>query len=134
MAKWIGWVAAALIAAAALVPLGYRVRFGKRAAPESETIRFHVVVGIAVSVVALLHTLAVLGALGSASAIEAGMVTFVPGVAAFFLLFAHVGVGLQLREPKVRNRAKKRRTHVTTAIAIALAAAAHVIALRFAAP
>ena len=94
MAKWIGWVAAALIAAAALVPLGDRLRLGKRAAPESGAIRFHVVVGIGVALVALLHTLAVLGALGSADiAIEAGMMSVRSGRRRrFFLLFAHVGI------------------------------------------
>jgi phosphatidylserine synthase len=132
MAKWVGWVATLLIVLAGLVPLAYRARLGKRAAPESTPIRAHVLIGLAVALVALLHTLAVMGALGSADAIEGGSVAFVPGVLAFFLLFAHVGVGLQLREPKLRDRPRKRRTHLATAIAIVIAAAVHVIALRLA--
>ena len=132
MAKWVGWVAVALIVAAAIVPLGYRAREKKRAAPDSGAIRLHVVLGLAVAVVALVHTLAVLGSLGSEGAVEAGMIAFVPGVLGFFILFAHVGVGLRLREPKLRDRASKRRTHLATAIAIAVATAMHVIALRFA--
>ena len=132
MAKWIGWIATALIVAAAVIPLGYRVRLGRRAAPESGTIRVHVVIGLAVAVVALMHTLAVLGSLGSPDAVAAGMVAFVPGVVAFFVLFAHVGVGLRLREPRLKDRASKRRTHLATAIAIALATALHIVALRVA--
>ena len=134
MARWIGWVAAAFIVAAGLVPLAYRARLGKRPTPDSGTVRVHVALGVTVALVALLHTLAVLGALGSSGAIEAGMMTFVPGVAAFFLLLAHVGIGLQLREPRLRNRPKKRRAHVLTALAIVTAAAVHVVALRVSAP
>jgi hypothetical protein len=130
MARWVGWIATALIVVGGLVPLVYRARFGKRAAPDSAPIRLHVIVGIAVAVVALLHTLAVIGALGASDAVEAGTLSFLPGGIAFFLLFAHVGVGLQLREPKLRDRAKKRRTHLGTAIAIAVAAAVHVATLR----
>ena len=48
----------------------------------------------------------------------------------FFVLFAHVGVGLQLRNPALKRRASKRRTHVITASLIVLAIALHVVLLR----
>jgi hypothetical protein len=134
MAKWIGWIATGLIVIAGLVPLGYRARFGKRAAPESPPIRTHVILGLAVALVALVHTLAVIGSLGSPDAVDAGTLSFVPGGLAFFLLFAHVGIGLRLREPKLKDRPKKRRTHLATAIAIVVAAGVHVVALRVAGP
>jgi hypothetical protein len=57
------------------------------------------------------------------------MTAFAPGAAAFFLLFAHVGVGLQLLRPKLRDRNGKRRTHVVLASSIALLAAVHVLVL-----
>lgn len=131
MALWIGWIAAGFILLAGLVPLVYRIRAGKRAVPGSPPISTHVVIGLAVALIALVHTLAVLGALGSEGAIDAGAIALAPGAAGFFLLFAHVGVGLRLREPKLRDRARKRRTHVITASLIVVATLVHVLALRF---
>ena len=49
--------------------------------------------------------------------------------AAFFLLVAHAGLGLQLREPKLKDRARKRRMHTTTAVLIALMVAIHAVLL-----
>src|SRR3982751_3726873 len=109
MARWVGWAATALILLAGLVPLVYRARSGKRASPESSPIRLHVILGLAVVVVALLHTLGVIGALGSADAIEGGTWALAPGAAAFLVVVAHVGIGLRLREPKLRDRPKQRR-------------------------
>jgi hypothetical protein len=130
LALWIGWIAAGCILLAGLVPLVYRLRMGKRAVPGSTPISLHVALGLGVAAITLVHTLAVLGALGSESAIDAGAIAFAPGAAGFFLLFAHVGVGLRLREPKLRDRASKRRTHVITASLITIATIIHVVALR----
>jgi uncharacterized membrane protein YbjE (DUF340 family) len=124
-----GWIAAALVVAAASVPLGHRALARKRAALESRTIRSHVVVGIAASAGAFAHALAIMPSLGSSTAIAAGMDALAPGALAFLLLLAHVGVGLQLRNPKLRGRPKTRRTHVAIATAIAVVVAVHVALL-----
>jgi hypothetical protein len=129
LASFSGWLGVALIVAAAFVPLGHRVLARRRAAPTSRTIHGHVVLGLATSAVALLHTFAVIPALGSPAAIRGGMIALAPATAAFFLLFAHVGVGLQLRNPRLRERAKTRRWHAVLAAAIAATVAAHVTAL-----
>lgn len=131
LALVIGWVAAGCILLAGLVPLVYRWRAKRRAVPGSQPISIHVAIGLGVAAIALVHTLAVLGALGSEGAIDAGAAAFAPGAAGFFLLFAHVGVGLRLREPKLRDRPSKRRTHVITASLIVIATIVHVLALRF---
>lgn len=122
-------MAVVAIAVAAIVPVGYRLRAGKRAAPPSKVIRAHVVIGLLTSMLAFTHTLSVLPELGSPAATGGGMIALLPGGAAFFLLVAHAGLGLQLRSEKLRDRATKRRAHVTTAIAIAIAVAIHVIVL-----
>ena len=129
VAAWTGWGSVTLLAAAALVPLAHRARAGKRALPGSGTLRAHATLGLALSACVLAHGLAAIGSLGSSEAVSGGMAAFAPGAAAFFLLFAHVGVGLQLLQPKLRDRPKKRRTHVTLAISIALLASVHVITL-----
>lgn len=131
MARVIGWIVVGLIVAAATLPL--RKRFGgARAAVDSPTIKLHVMAGLSVTLLALLHGISVLGALGSSSAIGAGTLSMAAGAAAFFVLFAHVGVGLQLREPKLKKRPEKRRTHLTTATLIAAFVAIHVVLLRLA--
>lgn len=127
-----GWIVLAVIAAAALVPLLARATSGKRGGPSSSPIRLHVWLGLLTVLTALGHTLLTAGDLGTERAIEGGMLALAPGVAAFFVLFAHVGVGLQLRNPKLRDRSAKRRTHAITASLIALASVAHVLALIFA--
>lgn len=124
-----GWLGAALIVFAALVPLGYRVLRRRRAAPTSRTIQGHVVLGLLATAVALLHTFAVIPALGSPAAIRGGMIALAPATAAFFLLFAHVGIGLRLRNPRLRARATVRRWHVVLAGAITATVAAHVVGL-----
>jgi hypothetical protein len=130
LASWSGWLGAALIVAAAFVPLGHRILAHRRTAPTSRTATGHVVLGFAATATALLHTFAALGALGSPAAIRGGMTALVPATAAFFLLFAHVGVGLRLRNPRLRARVKIRRWHVILGMTIAAAVAAHIIALR----
>ncbi len=89
----------------------------------------HVVVGFGASIAALLHTFAVLPALGSPASIRGGMGALGPGAVAVFLLFAHVGVGLQLRGKALRGRVRLRRRHVALALAIAVTVGVHVVAL-----
>lgn len=129
VAVWTGWLASAAIVLAALVPIVQRLREGKRAAPGSPSIRLHVTVGLATSAAAFLHTLTVLPALGSAAAIGAGTLALLFGGAAFFLLVAHAGLGLQLRRPKLKDRVSKRRMHTTTAVLIAVVVGLHVLLL-----
>jgi cytochrome b561 len=120
------WLAASLIVVAALVPLGHRVFRRRRAVLASQAITGHVVLGFSATAMAVVHTFAVVPALGSPAAIRGGMTALAPATLAFFLLFAHVGVGLRLRNPKLRERTKIRRWHVVLATMIVLAVAAHV--------
>lgn len=129
MAFWSGWLAVLALLTAGLVPLGYRMRQSKRAAPTSPTIKRHVLLGLATSALAFGHTMAVIPALGSPAATGGGMLALFPAGAAFFLLVAHAGLGLQLRNEKLRDRVKKRRAHTVTAVLISLAVAVHIIAL-----
>jgi len=129
IAVWSGWIATAAIALAALVPIVQRIRAGKRAAPGSSPIRLHVLVGLATAALAFVHTMAVLPVLGSPAAIAGGLFALLPAGAAFFLLVAHAGLGLQLREPKLKDRAHKRRMHTTTAVLNALMVAVHAVLL-----
>ena len=124
-----GWIAYALIAVAASLPLFARLREGKRVAPTSKPMTIHVQVGLSLAAAAFFHTLAILPSLGSPEAVAGGMIAIVPAVIAFFVLFAHVGVGLQLRNPKLRERPEKRRLHVIFASLIAVTATAHVVLL-----
>lgn len=130
METWTGWAAVLAIVVAASIPLLVRFRAGKRAAPSSQPIKTHVVVGIVTSGCAFAHTLVVIPALGSPAATGAGMTAIAPAGLAFFLLVAHAGLGLQLRNEKLKTRAKTRRSHAITAILIATAVTIHVVALR----
>ena len=103
-----------------------RLRQGKRAAPTSVPTRWHVVVGMIVAGAAFLHTLTAVFALGSPSAIGAGDLALASGAAAFLVLLAHTGLGLQLRKPKLRRRADIRRQHWATATLIVVAISVHV--------
>jgi hypothetical protein len=134
MAYWSGWVAVALILAAGVVPLLQRLREGRRAAPTSPSTRFHVVVGLTVAFVTFLHTLVAVLALGSPSAVAVGDLALAAGGLGFLVLTAHTGLGLQLRQPKLKQRGDKRRSHVLTAITITLAVAAHAVLLLNAGP
>ncbi len=123
------WLAASLIVVAGLVPLGVRVRRGRRAVLGSQPIAGHVVLGLSATAMAVVHTFAIVPALGSPAAIRGGMTALAPATLAFFLLFAHVGVGLRLRNPKLRERPRVRRLHVVLASTIVAAVAAHVTAV-----
>lgn len=129
IAIWSGWLATAAIVVAALVPIVQRLRGGRRAPPGSAPIRLHVTIGLATAALAFLHTMAVLPALGTPAAIGAGVFALLSAGAAFFLLVAHAGLGLQLRDPKLRDRANKRQQHTTTAVLIAITVAIHVVLL-----
>lgn len=130
MAVWTGWFAVAAIVLAVLVPIAQRLRAGQRGAPGSKPIRIHVYVGMATAALAFTHTLSIIPSLGSPAAISGGVAAMMAAGAAFFLLVAHAGLGLQLREPKLKDRKKKRRMHTTTAVLIALAVTVHVVLLR----
>jgi cytochrome b561 len=125
-----GWIAAALILIAATIPLLYRARLSKRAPPESKAIRGHVMLGLATSLATFLHTGLVLPELGSEAAVGGGSYAFLVGALAFLVMVAHGGLGLGLRNPKLRDRAKRRRTHATTAVILVSLVALHVVLLR----
>lgn len=129
MAFYSGWLATIAILIAVAVPIGQRVREGKRGAPGSPSIRLHVLVGLATAALAFAHTLMVIPALGTPAAIGAGVSALLAGGAAFFLLVAHAGLGLQLRDPRLKGRVTKRRQHTTTAILISIAVAIHAVLL-----
>jgi len=129
VAWWSGWLATLAIVVAAVIPLGMRLRIGKRPAPTSEAIRTHVILGFVTSAFAFGHTLLVVPALGSPAATGGGMMAIAPAGLAFVLLVAHAGLGLQLRDEKLRQRAKTRRSHATTAVAIAIAVTVHIALL-----
>jgi hypothetical protein len=124
-----GWTAAAVVIAAGSVPLGHRLLAKKRAAIGSGTIRSHVIIGTMAAAASFAHGMAILPSLGSPEAIGAGVMALLPGAVAFLLLIAHVGVGLRLRQPKLKERPKVRRTHFAFACAIWTAIAAHVVML-----
>lgn len=129
LARSTGWLATLAIVLAALVPLVHRARQGKRAAPRSPSVRLHVTIGFATSALAFGHTFAALPSLGSPAATGGGMAALLPAGSAFFLLVAHAGLGLQLRDPRLKERARKRRAHTMTALSIAVAVTVHVVAL-----
>ena len=133
MAHWLGWIAAWSIVVAAAIPVGVHLRQRKRAAPDSAPIRLHVVIGTVTALVAFGHTLAALADLGSSAAIGGGFLALMTGGVAFTIVIAHAGIGLQLRNVRLRDRARQRKRHVGTAIAIATVVAAHVWLLRNAA-
>jgi hypothetical protein len=133
-AAWItGWLTVVAMVVAVAVPIVQRIEHGKRAAPGSEPIRLHVIVGLTVSALAFLHTLLILPELGSPAATAGGMLALLPGGIAFVVMLAHAGLGLQLRDPKLKKRASVRRTHTITATLIALFVALHAVALERAA-
>jgi hypothetical protein len=124
-----GWLAVALVLMAVSFPVGHRLWMRRRAVVASRTIKVHVALGSAAAAGALVHTLSVLPSLGAPAVVGAGMLSLAPASAAFFLLFAHVGVGLRLRDPKLRDRAAKRRLHVALALSIIATITVHVVAL-----
>jgi hypothetical protein len=122
-------LAVVAIVVAVLVPIVQRVRHGKRAAPGSQPIKIHVYVGMTVSALSFGHTLAMIPELGSPAATAGGFVALLPGGVAFVFLLAHAGLGLQLRDPKLKQRPKIRRQHTITAVLISLAVGAHAFLL-----
>lgn len=132
MALWSGWLAAIAIVLAGAIPLGTRLRMGRRGAPTSRPIRLHIVLGLVTSALAFGHTILVIPALGSPAATGAGPLAIAPAGLAFFLLVAHAGLGLQLRDEKLKTRAKTRRSHAMTAAAIVLAVGIHILTLELA--
>ncbi len=134
MAAYSGWLAAALVPLAALIPLLVRMRRGKRAAPGEPPVRLHVVIGLVVAGTSFVHTLLAVLALGSPQAIAAGEVALGMGALAFVVLLSHTGLGLQLRQKKLRRRSDKRRQHVITAILITIAIGLHAGLLLTSAP
>lgn len=129
MASWSGWIAALLIVLSATVPLGYRLREGKRAPVGTPPIQAHVLLGLATSIATFVHTGLVLPELGSEAAVGGGGLAFAAGAFAFLVLIAHGGLGLGLRDPKRRDRARQRRRHATTAVVLAVIVLAHVVLL-----
>jgi hypothetical protein len=125
-----GWCTVALFLLAATIPLTHRAFRGRRAAPDTRLMQGHALVGLGTTFVALAHTMTILPAMGSPAAVAGGTIALAPGVLAVFMLCAHVGVGLQLRRRQLKDRARKRRTHVIIATGIAVAVLGHVLALR----
>ena len=124
-----GFVALGLVFIAGAVPLGYRLQQGRRAAPGSRPISIHVAIGVATTAAAFGHGLVALMSLGSSRAIAAGNLPLAVGAGALLVLMAHVGIGLQLRDPKARKRPELRRKHLMTALTIAALALAHTVML-----
>jgi hypothetical protein len=80
-----------------------------------------------------LHPLTALFSLGSEAAIGGGVLGLGLGALALVVLLAHTGIGLKLRNPKLRERASSRRTHLVTALTILALALAHALACQLAA-
>lgn len=130
MARWSGWLAALAVVVASLVPIVHRLRAGRRAELRSPSVSRHVSLGLGAAALGALHPLTAVLALGGASAIGAGNLGLAFGALTFLVLLAHTGLGLRLRDPKLRERPRIRRQHVITAVTITLATAAHVAACR----
>ncbi len=129
MATWTGWLVALLIGVTGCIPLVIRLGRGKRDLPGTQPMQTHVAIGLTAGVIAFLHTLLVVPSLGAPGAVGGGMLALGAGGLAFFVLVAHTGLGFQLRRPKLRDRAQKRRAHLTTAVLIVAAVVVHVVAL-----
>jgi hypothetical protein len=129
MASLSGWFALACIVLAAMVPLAYRAREHKRASVDSPATRAHVMLGLLTSLSAFLHTGLVLPELGSEAAVGGGTIAFFAGAIAFMVMIAHAGLGLGLRNPKIRDRAARRRRHATTAALLGTIVVVHVALL-----
>jgi len=135
MAVVFGWLTLGLVFSAGLIPLGYRWRMTRRAAPDSKPISIHVMLGVATAGAAFVHALFSVLSLGSPTAVGAGNLAIAIGGAALLVLMAHVGIGLQLRNPKLRKKRKDLRgKHLLTAITITVLSVAHAVMLATAAP
>ena len=125
MAVVSGWVTIAFIFVAACLPLGHWLYKGRRASPQSQLTSIHVTIGAIVALTAFVHSLLAVLSLGTSQAIGAGDLGLALGGAGVFVLMAHIGIGLSLRKPKVRNRPAIRARHRLTALTIAVLAIAH---------
>lgn len=131
-AVYSGYLAVLVIVLAGLVPALVRVRLGRRAAPDSRETRVHVALGTAAAGCTFLHTLGALPALGSPAATSGGSLALLPAAFAFLVVVSHAGVGLQLKDTRLKDRPSKRRIHLTTATLIVLSVATHIVLLRWA--
>lgn len=131
MAAISGWIAVAVALLAALVPIVFRLRAKQRADLGSVSVQRHVVLGMSALFVGAAHPLTALFQLGSPSAIGGGVFGLALGGLAFVILISHSGLGLKLRDPKLRGRPKSRRAHVLTASLLCVSALAHALACRF---
>lgn len=125
LARASGWFAGALLLVALALPLGHWALRRKRAAFDSRSVSMHIAVGMGAAGAGFLHPLVALLALGSPGAVGGGDLGLAFGGLAFVFLLAHTGLGLTLRDPKLKKRPKARRAHATTAAIITLSAAAH---------
>ena len=125
MAVISGWATIVFIFVAGIVPLGFRLFNGRRAAPESRPTSIHVTIGTVVAITAFGHALLAVMSLGTPQAIGGGNLGLALGVAAVFVLMAHIGIGLQLHDPQLRKRKEMRIKHLFTALTIAAFAIAH---------
>jgi hypothetical protein len=130
LAFYSGYLALLVVAAAGLIPMGVRLKLGRRAAPDSGITRTHVALGSAAAGCTFLHTLLALPALGDPAATSAGSAALIPAAFAFLVVVSHAGVGLQLKDTRLKDRPKKRRIHLATALLIVLSVAVHVVLLR----
>ena len=126
----LGWAVVTFILLAGAIPIGHRLFRGRRAGHASRPIDVHLALGLGVSALAFFHVIASIPELGEPAVVEGGMAALAPGVLAFFVLVAHTGVGLQLRQNKLRERSSRRRLHQLTAASIVAFVALHVVMLR----
>jgi hypothetical protein len=130
LAFYSGYFAVAVIVCAALMPVVARVQLKRRAAPDSTTTKVHVALGITAAVCTFLHTLGALPSLGSPAATGAGNLALLPAAFAFLVVVSHSGIGLQLRDTRLKDRTRKRRIHLFTAALIFLSVGTHIVLLR----
>jgi hypothetical protein len=125
-----GWVAVAICLCAVAMPLGFRLKNARRAELADRSVQRHVALGMTALVVGAAHPLSALFQLGSPEAIGGGVLGLALGGLAFVVLISHSGVGLKLRDPKLRGRPRSRRMHVVTASLLCLSALGHALACR----
>ncbi len=123
-----GWIATSLMIGAAVVPVAQRLLRGKRAELGSASVTMHFLIGLTAAGLGFLHPLTAVFALGSPEAVGGGVLALGFGGLAFVVLLAHTGLGLKLRDPKLKKRPSSRRAHVATAVTILLLVGAHVVA------
>lgn len=124
-ARLSGWFAAGLLVIAFAIPATHFLARRKRATLESRPVSAHIAIGMGAAGAGFLHPLVALLALGSPGAVGGGDLGLALGGLAFMMLLAHTGLGLALRDPKLKKRANARRAHLTTASIILASAGAH---------